>query len=76
MRVKTSITLPESLFNKVDQLSESYKSRSELIEIALRDFLNRIDRERRNLDDLEILNRRAEDLNQEAEDVLSYQVAL
>ncbi len=76
MRVKTSITLSESLINTIDKLSESYKSRSEFIEIALWAFVKKLNRNRQNLKDLEILNRRADYLNQEADDVLSYQVAL
>ncbi len=76
MRVKTSITLSENLFNAVDKISETYKSRSEFIEMALWAFIKQMNRNRQNLKDLEILNRRADYLNQEADDVLSYQVAL
>lgn len=76
MRVKTSITLSESLINTLDKLSGSYKSRSEFIEIALWAFVKKLNRDRQNLKDLEILNRRSDYLNQEANDVLSYQIAL
>lgn len=44
------------------------------IERAIRDFLAAQAKRQRELQDLDILNRRADALNKEAEDVLSYQV--
>lgn len=76
MKVKTSVTLSEDLVREIDDLSTQYGNRSALIEQAVRDFLALEARRRRDARDLEILNRRAEDLNEEAEDVLSYQVDL
>jgi hypothetical protein len=54
----------------------AYGTRSALIEQAVRDFLAVQAKRTRDVRDLEILNRRAETLNVEAEDVLSYQVEL
>jgi metal-responsive CopG/Arc/MetJ family transcriptional regulator len=76
MKVKTSVTLSEELIGKIDALSGQYGTRSALIEQAVRYFLTTEAKRRQDAQDLEILNRRAEVLNTEAEDVLSYQVEL
>jgi len=74
MKVKTSITLSEDLLEAIDQRSEQFKNRSDFIESAIRAFITQMIREEQNAKDLAILNRQAERLNQEAIDVLSYQV--
>lgn len=51
-------------------------SRSETIERLLRESLATRRRRARDLKDLEAINRHADELNDEAEDVLSYQVEL
>jgi metal-responsive CopG/Arc/MetJ family transcriptional regulator len=76
MKVKTSITLSEELIRQIDALSSQYGTRSALIERAVRDFLATAAQHQREVRDLEILNRRAEALNAEAADVLSYQIEL
>jgi metal-responsive CopG/Arc/MetJ family transcriptional regulator len=76
MKVKTSITLSAELLHQIDALASQYGTRSALIEQAVRDFLAAQAKRTREAQDLEILNRRAEALNAEAEDVLSYQVGL
>jgi metal-responsive CopG/Arc/MetJ family transcriptional regulator len=76
MKVKTSITLSAELIRQIDALANQYGTRSALIEQAVRDFLAAQAKRARETQDLEILNRRAEALNAEAEDVLSYQVDL
>jgi metal-responsive CopG/Arc/MetJ family transcriptional regulator len=76
MKVKTSVTLSEELIREIDALSSQYGTRSALIERAVRDFLATAAQRQREARDLEILNRRAEALNTEAADVLSYQVEL
>lgn len=76
MKVKTSVTLSEELIRAIDALSSQYGTRSALIERAVRDFLATAAQRQREARDLEILNRRAETLNAEAADVLSYQVEL
>jgi len=76
MKVKTSVTLPKELIREIDALSSQYGTRSALIERAVRDFLATAAQRQREARDLEILNRRAEALNTEAADVLSYQVEL
>ena len=74
MKIKTSITLSEEIIQEIDEISSRYGNRSALIELALRDFLTAKAKRRRDLQDIEILNRRADSLNKEAEDVLFYQV--
>jgi len=76
MKIKTSITLSEEIIREIDELSSQYGNRSALIEKAIRDFLASEAKRRRDLQDIEILNRRSDALNKEAEDVLSYQVAV
>ena len=76
MKVKTSVTLSEDRMHQIDALSGRYGTRSALIERAVRDFLATAAQRQREARDLEILNRRAEALNAEAANVLSYQVEL
>jgi len=74
MKIKTSITLSEELISEIDGLSDQYGNRSLFIEQAIRDFLAIRAKRKRDLQDIEILNQRADALNKEAEDVLAYQV--
>ncbi len=76
MKVKTSITLSEELIHSIDELLGEGKNRSELIEKAVTDYIERHIQAERNLKDLDIINKKADKLNKEAEDVLSYQVDL
>jgi len=76
VKVKTSVTLSEELISEIDALASQYGTRSALIERAVRDFLATAAQRQREARDLEILNSRAEALNAEAADVLSYQVEL
>jgi metal-responsive CopG/Arc/MetJ family transcriptional regulator len=74
MKIKTSITLAEDLLKVIDEQSGPHKNRSDFIEKAVRAYVAQVMRDRRNARDLEIINRQADRLNQEAEDVLTYQV--
>ena len=74
MKIKTSITLSEEIIKEMDELSQQYGSRSVLVEKAIREFLAAETRRRRDLQDINILDRNADALNKEAADVLSYQV--
>ena len=76
MKIKTSITLSENLVKDVDELAEQYGSRSAVVEHAVREFIAATARRARDARDIEILNRRADAFNAEAQDVLSYQVEL
>ena len=76
MKRKTSITLSEDVLDAVERMTPKGGSRSETIERLLRDRFAREARRTRDRKDLEAINRNAEQLNEEAEDVLSYQVDL
>jgi len=76
MKTKTSITLSKDVLAAVDKLSRQYKNRSEFIELAVRAFIAQMTRNEQNVRDLEIINRRADQLKQEAMDVLDYQAPL
>ncbi len=76
MKVKTSISLSEELIHSIDELFGRQKNMSKFIEKAVRDFIERQIQRKRDLKDLDILNKKANKLNREAEDVLSYQTDL
>jgi len=74
MKIKTSITISDDVLKAVDDLSKPSSNRSEFIESAVRRFIEHLKKERRNAEDLKIINRRAKRLNKEASDVLEFQV--
>ena len=77
MKIKTSITLTEELVKAIDRRAKQYKkNRSDFIEAAVWAFIGQLIRDELNAKDLEIINRRADFLNQEASDVLAFQVPL
>jgi metal-responsive CopG/Arc/MetJ family transcriptional regulator len=76
MKTKTSVTLTPGLLDGIDKHAEEFKSRSQFIEIAVQRFLNDLEREEAERRDLQIINRLADTLNEEAEDVLGYQVPI
>ncbi len=76
MKVKTSITLSVEILEAIDLHIGEYRSRSEFIETAARKFIAQLARKEAERRDLEIINRHADSLNAEAEDVLTYQVPL
>ena len=74
MKVKTSITLSKNLLKEIDAIISKSGNRSLFIEEAIKNYLTHKKRDLRNKNDLEIINRSADELNREANDVLSYQV--
>jgi metal-responsive CopG/Arc/MetJ family transcriptional regulator len=76
MRVKTSVTLPEDLLRSLDRAAGGHSNRSRLIEEAVRALLETKARAARDARDIEVINRHADRLNDEAADVLEYQVKL
>jgi metal-responsive CopG/Arc/MetJ family transcriptional regulator len=76
MKVKISITLSSELLNLIDQRQAEFKSRSEFLERAAREMLAQLAITEAERCDLEIINRYANELNVEAEDVLAYQAPL
>ena len=73
MKEKTSVTLSREVLSKIDRLAGRKHSRSAVIERVLREYLRQRERAAMNARDLEILNREADRLNAEMEDVLSFQ---
>jgi metal-responsive CopG/Arc/MetJ family transcriptional regulator len=73
MKVKISITLSEELLAAIDDFSSRFNNRSEFIETAVRTYIAQLTRNEINARDLEIVNQQADQLNEEAADVLHYQ---
>jgi metal-responsive CopG/Arc/MetJ family transcriptional regulator len=71
MKVKTSITLSKDILEAIDRIIVKPQNRSAFIE-----NLKKRAKKLRDEKDLEILNKRADRLNREVEDVLSNQVEL
>ena len=76
MKVKTSVTLSDTLLLEIDRHAGKGANRSEFIENAVRSYILALVRKQENLRDLGIINRRAARLNREAKDVLGYQIPL
>ena len=76
MQVKTSLILSEELIKAIAQQAGEQKNLSEFIESAVWAFISHNIRSEQENRDLEIINNRADRLNEEAEDVLAYQVEL
>lgn len=78
MKVETTISLESQLWEELNRalVSNGHNSLSELIEEALRYFLSVRPSVPYDLRELELINSNAEQLNQEAEDILDYQVSL
>jgi len=76
MKVKTSITLNKEIVEELDRITDEGSNRSQMIERAVVEFIVSQRRQLRDFRDLEILNRSAEEFNEEVDDILSYQVGL
>jgi metal-responsive CopG/Arc/MetJ family transcriptional regulator len=76
MKLKTSITLTEDVVKIVDRQTRKGESRSRAIERLLREGLAARERQEAHAKELALINRHAEQLNEEAADVLAYQVDL
>jgi metal-responsive CopG/Arc/MetJ family transcriptional regulator len=70
VKVKTSITLPQELLARLDQID---KNRSAVLERAAIAYLKLLERQSRDRRDVAIIERNAKRLNREAEDTLGYQ---
>jgi len=74
MKMKTSITISNELLLEIDSLLQGKGNRSNLIEKAVREYIDRQKRAVRDNSDIERINKACDDLNKEAIDVLKYQV--
>ena len=73
MKEKTSVTLSPEILAGIDRLAGSKRSRSAFIDDVLRKYLREREREARRTRELAVLNKFADEMNTEAEDVLRYQ---
>ena len=73
MKEKTSITLSKEVLAGIDRIAGSKQSRSAFIEAVLAQYLRRQKRAQIEARDLELINRAADELHPEVEDVLRYQ---
>ena len=78
MKIPTTISLEPKLLQELDSYvaNNGHGSISELIEDLVRSFLGKAKGTNGDDQELELINRNADRLNQEAEDVLTYQVDL
>jgi metal-responsive CopG/Arc/MetJ family transcriptional regulator len=76
MRVKTSVTLSEDVLKTVRRAARKGESRSQAIERLLRERFTAQARQATDVRDLALINRHADVLNAEAEDVLDFQTDL
>lgn len=76
MRVKTSITLAPETLRAIDGLAGKHRTRSEVIERAVLDFVDRRRRAERDARDLLAIDTAAEALNRELAETLELQADL
>lgn len=76
MKVKTFVSLSPETLRAIDEIAGQLLNRSRVIEQAVLEFIERHRRVDRDARDLEILNRSADVLNEEVEDILGYQANL
>lgn len=76
MKIKTSVTLSDTVLAEIDRHAGKGANRSEFIETAVRGYIAALVRRQQNRRDVAIINRRAARLNREAQDVLDYQIPL
>jgi predicted transcriptional regulator len=74
MMVKTSITLSPATLKAIDRLAGKKGNRSEVIERAVLDFVERKRRAERDAREIEAIDRDADALNREMSDTLEFQV--
>ena len=73
MKVKIVIPLPKELLLSLDTFTGKKNKRSAIIELALRQYIATKKRDSLNEKDMRIINANADQLNEEALDVLEYQ---
>ena len=74
MKMKTSVTLEKDVVAAVEQAAREGESRSQVIERLLRQSIAARERDATDRRDRKIINAHADELNEEAVDVLGYQV--
>jgi metal-responsive CopG/Arc/MetJ family transcriptional regulator len=74
MKEKTSITLSPEVLCRIDRSAGSKQSRSAFIEAVLLRYFREETKAARDAREIELINRHADKLNAEVDDVLRYQV--
>ena len=74
MKMKTSVTLDKEVVAAVEEAAREGESRSQVIERLLRQSIAARERDAVDQRDRKIINAHADELNEEAVDVLGYQV--
>ncbi len=76
-KVKTTITIPKDLLNEVDIFAKDFRNRSEFVEKALRDLVERKKQQKKprltREEEIAILNRIADEQREEILETLEYQ---
>jgi hypothetical protein len=72
-KMKTSLTLSREVVRGIDRVAGKKRSRSAVVDDVLRGYLSHRERAAANARDIEKINRFAEELNAEMQDVLAYQ---
>lgn len=73
MKIETTVSLPQELLATLDSRIQDPQDRSRVVEAALRAYLS-WPRSGEDAGDLEIINAHSAELNEEAAEVLEYQV--
>jgi len=73
MKEKTSITLSKEVLSGIDRIAGSKQSRSAFIEAVLAQYLRKRTRAQVEARDLELINKAADELSTEVDDILRYQ---
>ncbi|MCP9496055.1 MAG: ribbon-helix-helix domain-containing protein [Pyrinomonadaceae bacterium MAG19_C2-C3] len=81
MKVETTITIEADLLKRVDAAAKDFRNRSEVFEIALREYLPKLKpkTEKRKLtreEEVELINRYADEKREEILENVEYQVDL
>ncbi len=72
-KIKTSLTLSRDVVRGIDRVAGEKRSRSAVVDALLRGYLSHRERAAANARDVEKINRFADELNSEMQDVLAYQ---
>jgi len=72
-KMKTSLTLSREVVKGIERVAGKKRSRSAVVDDVLRRYLSHRERAAANARDVERINRFADDLTAEMQDVLAYQ---
>lgn len=79
-KVKTTVTLSKDLLSEVDRFAKDFRNRSEFVEVALRDLVERKKRQQKTKltreEEIAILNRIADEQREEILENLEIQADL